>query len=110
MSQVLGELKRLRKDLAGDLSKKAKRLDAILELLEPIHLHIKHIVTAYDDSGNQVIKVIYESGVKEIHISPNDEPRIDEFITSVNSLNMVSYADMEKVHNAIKIAESKKYY
>lgn len=110
LQQVLEEIKGLRKDLTGDLKKRAERLETILKLLEPIRLHVKHVATAFDDQGNPIVKVLYESEVQEVHFYPNDEPVIDKFITSANMLNLVTYSDMEKIHSAIKIAESKKQY
>lgn len=107
---ILDEIKGLRKDLSGELKKKAETLDRLLELLKPIQLHVKHIAKSYDDQGNLVLKILYESEVQEVHFSPTDEPRIDEFITSANMLNLIPYDDMEKIHKAISIAESKKNY
>ena len=79
------------------ITEKARKYDELISYLKNINFNIDKIIPAVDDLGNTKYAITYKSPTIVQEFDHNGEPIRNDFIYSINMLNLVSIEDWSKL-------------
>lgn len=93
------------------IAEKAKKYDELMSFLKNINFNIDKIIPAVDDLGNTKYAITYKSPTIVQEFDHEGNPIKNDFIYSINMLNLVSVEDWSKLqqiydNEKIKIKKS----
>lgn len=106
----LSELTRIVKNREyQELKRQSEDFETTKKLLENVKIDVKEIKTVLDqDTMDDVITIKYELPIVTIRFDENGDPYKNELFYSLNSLNLISYEDMEKIQKQLDKIKLKK--
>ena len=79
------------------VTEKAKKYDELMSYLKNINFNIDKIIPAVDDLGNTKYAITYKSPTIIQEFDHDGNPIKNDFIYSINMLNLVSVEDWSKL-------------
>ena len=79
------------------ITEKAKKYDELISYLKNINFSIDKIIPAVDEFGNTKYAITYKSPSVFQEFDHNGEPIKNDFIYSINMLNLVTVEDWAKL-------------
>ena len=98
----------LNQSLNPTIINKAKKYDELMSYLSHLKFSIDKIVEGIDDFGNTKLFITFKSPTLIQEFNEIGEPIKNDFIYSINMLNLVSIEDFEKLGNVISKEKDKK--
>ena len=91
-----------------EIVEKATKLDEIEENLKSVNLKIKSAKMFVTETGEEQLKVEYEIDSVYLRFDQDNNIMFNPTFYSINMLNLISPADMQKISKAIEKAKFKK--
>lgn len=106
----LSELTRIVKNREyQELKRQSEEFNTVKNLLEQVKINVKEVKTVLDqDTMEDVVTVKYELPIVTVRFDENGDPLKNELFYALNTLNLISYEDMEKIQKALDKTKLKK--
>lgn len=89
------------------VAQKAKKYDELISLLKNVTFYVDKIIPAVDDLGNTKYAITYKSPTIIQEFDYNGDPIKNDFIYSINMLDLISLDDLPKLQQIYNIEKQK---
>ena len=89
------------------ITEKAKKYDELMSYLKKINFNIDKIIPAVDDLGNTRYAITYKSPTIIQEFDEKGQPIKNDFVYSINMLNLLSVEDWGKLQQIYDVEKAK---
>ena len=108
IKEIKQSLDELKTSFSRSVIEKAERMDETDKYLENVKLKLKSVKIFVTETGEEQLKIEYEVEPIYLQFDPDNNIIYNPSFYSMNMLNLLSPADMQRVSSAIEKAKIKK--